>query len=182
MKSAIEKRVHEKIDDFQFELEILADSRSTQSTRNTARDVAKRLFINNGGVYNLTTYYNNSNQYSPNDTCIMETVSKLRPNQPKSEMVCDYLQRMSQQPWVIEIKSAGSVRVDNLNYVGQNRYQCTAHIVQSFRRYVDGKVVYRDTTLKTFTAYVDVIQFDPSDPSTKTYKIQLEDCLVDNVY
>lgn len=166
------QRVKDKVEDYQFQLGILASRSHSQSTRNDARDAAKRLFIKQGGYYNYPingqTYY---------DKCIMETVNKKRPNDIYSKLVKNYLDAMATIYYQVTIEATKDIVVDRLKKVGPNQWMAVAHIGQ---KYVAGNLdrpSYQDITFKDITVFIDLRE----DEFGVHYIIRLEDCKVTGV-
>lgn len=166
------QRVKDKVEDYQYQLSILASNTNKQTTRNTASAAAKNLFMKQGGYYNYPingqTYY---------DKCVMETVNKYRPNTIYSKLVKNYLEALAVRPYQVSITATKDIQVDGLKKIGNNQWMAVAHIGQ---KYVAGSLdrpSYQDITFKDITVFIDIRE----DEYGLHYIIRLEDCKVTGV-
>ena len=168
----VKDQIRSMVEDYQYQLNKLANGSNTQSVRNTARDVAKALFMERGGKY---TYQIKGYQY--NDKCIMETVNKYRPENIYTKLVANYLDVLTTTPYRTEITGTKEIAVDNPKKISANQYITTAYIGQKYVRYYGDNIGYIDQTYKKITIYIDVYQGEEE----LEYVIRLEDCQVEGV-
>ena len=166
------QRVKDKVEDYQYQLSILANNTNKQTTRNTASAAAKNLFMKQGGYYNYPingqTYY---------DKCIMETVNKFRPNTIYSNLVKTYLEALALRPYKVSITATKDIQVDGLKKIGDNQWMAVAHIGQKYVAGSADRPSYQDITFKDITVFIDIRE----DEYGLHYIIRLEDCKVTGV-
>lgn len=168
----VKEQIQSMVVDYQYQLFKLANGSNLQSVRNTARDVAKALFMKKGGYY---TYQMNNQTIS--DKCIMETVNKYKPAIKYKKLVRNYLDVLAQQPYKIEITGTKEIVVDNPKKISDTQLQTTAYIGQKFVKYSDNKIRYIDITYKKIVVFIDIYIVD----NKYEYVIRLEDCEVQSV-
>jgi len=165
-------RIIDKVNDFQCQLEILANGDNLQTTRKSAAESAKKLFMGLGGRYTYTMNYVN---YT--DTSHMETVNVNYPWIKYHKPVKIYLDKMSVTSYETHIEATKEVSVDNPRKLSDGRYQATTHIGQKFTRIRDGKITYIDYTWKDIVVFIETYE----DEFGVEYIIRLEDCNVASV-
>jgi hypothetical protein len=166
------QRVKDKVEDYQYQLNILASTTNKQTSRNIARDAAKNLFMKQGGYYNYPI--NNQTYY---DKCEMETVNKYRPNNIYHKLVKTYLDNLAVRPYNVSITATKDIVVDGLKKIGNNQWMAVAHIGQ---KWISGNLdrpSYSDITFKDITVFIDIRE----DEYGVSYIIRLEDCKVTGV-
>lgn len=168
----IKEQIQSMVEDYQYQLSKLATNENPQSVRNTARDVAKALFMKKGGHY--TYKLNNQNV---KDKCIMETINKKRPNIKYKKLVRSYLDTLAKQPYKIDITGTKEIVVDNPKKISDTQWQTTAYIGQKYAKYADNKIIYDDITYKKIVIFIEVYIIDDQ----YEYVIRLEDCEVESV-
>lgn len=167
------QRIKDKVEDYQYQLEILANGKNQQSTRNSARDAAKDLFLSRGGNY---TY--NLGSQTMYDKCEMQTINKYRPQTIYKKLVKSYLEAMALRPYRVEITATKEVVVDQLRKTGPDTWMAVAHIGQKYQQYNnDYRPGYSDITFKDMVAFVHVVV----DPYGVSYIVMLENCNVTGV-
>lgn len=166
-KAALQRRVKDKVDEFQFYLGQLADKRSTSPTvKDNAFRLALKLFIGECEPY---TIYDPDLGHQINKSAVrMETSSKHRNTKSRTRIKA-YLNnlRNNQSYSQIKITDADIVRVDNIYKVGDH-YECMAYFCQKYIGYRDGRIVYSDITTKKVRVYINAIQVPKADGSTET--------------
>ena len=177
------QQVRNKVTDFQFQLEILADKNKLSSTRQSAVRIAKSLFYNNGGTFDIPTYYYN-NLIMKKDTCIME--EKSLSGKRTWSWVCNYLDKLGTTAMRLKISSADEVRVDTPYKTGENQYTCIAHMYQKYEKTYWNKSCecwrkYIDYTKKKISAIIEIREYFDGIENVKKLVIKLDDCEVDEV-
>lgn len=166
-KEALQRRVKDKVDEFQFYLGQLADKQSTSmEVKNNAYGLALKLFIGECEDYSIYDPELGRNVFK--NAVRMETSSKYRSTKSRTLMK-RYLNnlRNNQAYSQIEITDADIVRVDNIYRVGDH-YECMAYFCQKYIGYRDGRVAYSDITTKKVRVYINAIQIPKADGSTET--------------
>ncbi len=166
-KKALQVRVKNKVDEYQFYLGQLADKRSTSAeVKTNAYNLAIKLFI--GECENYEIYDPDLEHNVTKPAVRMEVSSKYRSSKSRTLMK-RYLNnlRNNQTYDQIEITDADIVRVDNIYRVGDH-YECVAYFCQKYIGYRDGRPVYSDVTTKKVRVYIQAIEIPRSDGSTET--------------
>lgn len=166
-KRALERRVKDKVDEFQFYMGQLADKKSTSSeVKSNAYRLSLKLFIGEGENYSI--YDPDLGRDVQKSAVRMEVSSKYRSTKSRTLMK-RYLDNLRNNKTYtqIEITDADIVRVDNIYPVGDH-YECMAYFCQKYIGYRDGKVAYSDITTKKVRVYIQAIQIPKADGSTET--------------
>lgn len=166
-KEALQRRVKDKIDEFQFYMGQLADKESTSTqVKNNAFNLSLKLFIGECEDYKIFNPDLGRNELK--SAVRMETSSKNRPTKSRKKMKL-YLDnlRNTKAYTQIEITDADVVRVDNIYKVGDH-YECMAYFCQKYVGYRDGRVVYSDITTKKVSVYIEAIEVPRPDGSVQT--------------
>lgn len=166
-KEALQRRVKDKVDEFQFYIAQLANKKSTSmEVKNNAYSLALKLFIGECEDYSIYDPELGRNVFK--SAVRMETSSKYRSTKSRTLMK-RYLNnlRNNQTYSQIEITDADIVRVDNIYRVGDH-YECMAYFCQKYIGYRDGRVSYSDITTKKVRVYINAIQIPKADGSTET--------------
>lgn len=172
-KKALEIRVKDKVDEYQYYLSQLADKRSTSTeVKNNAYSLAIKLFIGECENYTIHEPYieNGAERYREvtKPAVRMETSSKYRSAKSRTLMkrYLDNL-RNNRTYTQIEITDADVVRVDNIYKVGDH-YECMAYFCQKYVGYRDNRIIYSDITTKKVRVHIQAIQVPKSDGSMET--------------
>lgn len=166
-KEALQRRVKDKVDEFQFYMGQLADKKSTSTeVKSNAYSLALKLFIGECEDYSIYDPELGRNVFK--SAVRMETSSKYRSTKSRTLMK-RYLNnlRNNQTYTQIEITDADIVRVDNIYKVGDH-YECMAYFCQKYIGYRDGRVAYSDITTKKVRVYINAIQIPKADGTTET--------------
>lgn len=165
-KESLQTRVKNKVDEYQFYLQQLADKRSTSvEVKNNAYLLALKLFVGEGETYSVYDAELERNITKP--AVRMEISSKYRSTKSRVLMK-RYLNnlRNNQTYDQIEITDADVVRVDNIYKVGDH-YECMAYFCQKFIGSRDGRIIYSDISTKKVRVYIHAIQIPKADGSTE---------------
>lgn len=166
-KEALQVRVKNKVDEYQFYLAQLANKRSTSmNVKNNAYNLAIKLFV--GECENYTIYDPDLGYNVTKSAVRMEISSKYRSTKSRVLMK-RYLNnlRNNQTYDQIEITDADIVRVDNIYKVGDH-YECMAYFCQKYIGYRDQRIIYSDVTTKKVHIYIQAIEIPKSDGSIET--------------
>lgn len=166
-KEALQRRVKDKVDEFQFYMGQLADKKSTSmEVKNNAYSLALKLFIGECEDYSIYDPDLGRNVFK--SAVRMETSSKFRSTKSRTLMK-RYLNnlRNNQTYSQIKITDADIVRVDNIYRVGDH-YECMAYFCQKYIGYRDNRVAYSDITTKKVRVYINAIQIPKADGTTET--------------
>lgn len=166
-KEALQRRVKDKVDEFQFYMGQLADKKSTSmEVKKNAYNLALKLFI--GECEDYSIYDPELGRDVFKSAVRMETSSKYRSTKSRTLMK-RYLNnlRNNQTYTQIEITDADIVRVDNIYRVGDH-YECMAYFCQKYIGYRDGRIAYSDITTKKVRVYINAIQIPKADGTTET--------------
>lgn len=166
-KESLQARVKNKVDEYQFYLQQLADKRSTSAeVKDNAYSLALKLFV--GECENYSIYDPDLGRNVTKSAVRMEISSKYRSTKSRVLMK-RYLNnlRNNQTYDQIEITDADIVRVDNIYKVGDH-YECMAYFCQKYIGYRDRRIIYSDITTKKVRVYIQAIQIPKADGSTET--------------
>ena len=169
-KRTLERRVRDKVDDFQFYMAQLGDKESTSITvKNNAYRLALKLFIGEGEDYSIVQRNSLGEEYEELKPAVrMQTSSKYRSTKSRTKMKV-YLNNLRNNRTYsqIEITAADAVRVDNIYREG-DLYVCMAYFCQKYIGYRDSRPVYSDITTKRVKVYIQAIEIPKSDGTTET--------------
>ena len=169
-KRTLERRVRDKVDEFQFYMAQLGNKESTNATvKNNAYRLALKLFIGEGEDYSIVQRNSLGEEYEELKPAVrMQTSSKYRSTKSRTRMKV-YLNNMRNNRTYsqIEITAADAVRVDNIYREGDH-YVCMAYFCQKYIGYRDGRPVYSDITTKRVKVYIQAIEIPKSDGTTET--------------
>lgn len=166
-KESLQIRVKNKVDEYQFYLQQLADKRSTSTdVKNNAYTLALKLFVGEGENYSVYVPDLGRNVTKP--AVRMEISSKYRSTKSRVLMK-RYLDNLRNNKVYdqIEITDADVVRVDNIYKVGDH-YECMAYFCQKFIGYRDNRILYSDISTKKVRVYIQAIQIPKSNGSIET--------------
>lgn len=166
-KEALQRRVKDKVDEFQFYMGQLADKKSTSNeVKDNAYRLSLKLFIGEGENYSI--YDPELGRDVQKSAVRMEISSKYRSTKSRTLMK-RYLSNLRNNKTYtqIEITDADIVRVDNIYPVGDH-YECMAYFCQKYIGYRDGRIAYSDITTKKVRVYIQAIQIPKADGSTET--------------
>jgi len=166
-KSALERRVKDKVDEFQIYLKQLGDRQSTsQQVKANAYSLALKLFIGECKDYSIYDTELKRNVFKK--AVRMETSSKNHSRKGRTKMSTYLLNLRNNKTYTqIEITDADIVRVDNIYKVGDH-YECMAYFCQKYIGYRDGREVYSDITTKKVKVYINAIKIPKRDGTTQT--------------
>ena len=162
-KEEMRLRVQQKIEAFLLNLEFIANA-----DRNTQDDAIKAtlaLFWGNGGPYTL---YDLDDNPITQDGVTMQTLSTRKnkngkPVYHRPILMRRYLDNLRGMPYnKVEIIRVGVIHIDQIEKVGDGRYQAIGRYCQEFSGYQDGQLIYRDITSKIVKTSIDYID-DGSD-------------------
>lgn len=167
-KRMLERRVVDKVDEFQFYMAQLGDKESTSKTvKDNAYRLALKLFIGEGEDYSIIQRNSMGEEYEEMKPAVrMQTSSKYRSTTSRTKMKT-YLNnlRNNRTYTQIEITAADAVRVDNIYREGDH-YVCMAYFCQKYVGYRDGRPIYSDITTKKVKVYIQAIEIPKTDGST----------------
>jgi hypothetical protein len=166
-KQAIQRRVKNKVEEFQFYLEQLGDRKFTnKQMRNEAYASALKLFVGNGDDYKVYDTYRDA--YIVKNAVRIETSSKYNSHIGK-KTVKAYMRNLKNDASYsqIVIESAGAVIVDDIYQVGDH-YECMAYFCQKYISYREGRISYSDITEKKVRVRIEKIEIPRADGTTKT--------------
>lgn len=162
-KQALQKRVKDKVEEFQNYTSDIASKELLPKNRLAAIKSALTLFIGEGEPYTLTSETIDRRTGEPRETIarkkgVRMQLSSVNRDWISSKLTKDYLSALYQQslrPGDVKIKSSDAVRVDNIHKVGEGRYEAMAYFCQEYIRYNDnGTVSYGDVTRKKVKVHI----------------------------
>jgi hypothetical protein len=165
-QQAIQRRVKNKVEEFQFYLEQLADRQVTnQKMRNEAYQLALKLFIGHGEQYR--EYNVEDGAYVIKGPVKMQTSSKKN-SRISNIPIKRYLQNLKNNSSYsnVVIQSADAVYVTDIVRAGDH-YECVAYFCQKYIAYREGRVVYSDVTTKKIRIRIEKIEIPSSNGTTK---------------
>lgn len=165
-QQAIQRRVKNKVEEFQFYLEQLADRQVTnQKMRNEAYQLALKLFIGHGEQYR--EYNVEDGAYVIKGPVKMQTSSKKN-SRINNIPIKRYLQNLKNNSSYsnVVIQSADAVYVTDIIQAGDH-YECIAYFCQKYIAYREGRVVYSDVTTKKIRIRIEKIEIPNSNGTAK---------------
>lgn len=155
-KKAIQARVKDKVDEFQYHLKCIVDTDLSDYQRKSEIGEALKLFIGNGGKYSVTNYNGDVENRSP----VQMQISSINKSVTRTRQMAKYLEdqyRNVHSYGKVIIEAADVVRVDNINKISNGHYEAMAYFVQKYIAFKDGKIVYSDITTKKVKVYIDAL-------------------------
>ena len=177
-KDEMGHRVKQKLEAFLLNLPYVANG--DREVQDEATKATLALFIGKGGPYTMYDAYDNP---TPSNGVTMQTASTRKnrygkPTYNRPVLMTRYLNNLRGLPYSkVEITQVGAIRVDNINKVGDGRYQAIAHFCQDFSGYRDGQLIYHDRTTKSVKIYVEWID----DGGAGTWQVLLGDMRVESI-
>lgn len=169
-KRSLERRVEDKVNEFQFYMAQLGDKESTSFTvKNNAYGLALKLFIGEGEDYSIVRQNSRGKEYEEFKPAVrMETSSKYRSTKSRTK-IKTYLNNLRNNDTYtqIEITAADAVRVDNIYREGDH-YVCMAYFCQKYIGYRDNRPIYSDITTKKVKVYIQAIVVPKPDGTDQT--------------
>lgn len=166
-KQAIQRRVKNKIEEFQFYLEQLGDRRFTdRGMRDEAYNLALKLFVGHGDQYNI--YEPEQGAYVVKPPVKIQTSSK-RNSRIVGRTIKSYLANLKNDARYthISIQQADAVYVDEIYQKGDGIYECMAYFCQKYVAYREGRVVYSDITTKKVRVRIEKFEIPQPDGTTR---------------
>lgn len=178
-KEILKTRIVDKLEDFQYFLQTMADKRNSQDVRNTAYNSCINLFIGKCEPYEE---YNDWVGIPIQRKAVqMQTSSINRPGKGPKQAMKQYLTRMLRGLGYsnIRIEQSDAIRVDTFRKLGDGRYMAIAYIFQDFIGYGnDGQTLYSDRTEKKVYIHIDATEI-PTEEGTETiWDVKLGDMSV----
>lgn len=172
-------RVKDKLEDFQYFLQTMADRKNSQNVRKESLNSTINLFIGSCEPYEVLEDWSGTPKMHP--AVKMET-SSLRGTKQKQSMK-QYLNRIFGGLGYsnIKIEQSDFVTVDNIRKVGEGKYMAVAHIYQTFIGYGgnENRIRYADETHKKVIIHIDLVDI-PSENTNEgiLYDVKLGDMSV----
>lgn len=182
-ENEIKARIVDKLEDFQFWLEEMADKKNSQQVRTSAYESNVLLFIGKCEPYTVTNI--STGVLEKKEAVKMETSSissgiERRKIQPMKQYFINILNNRTYSN--IKIEQSEAVRVDNIRKVGDGKYEAIAHIHQYFTGYggveMNYAVLYSDHTEKAVKIIIDYYELPTSIGIERIYEIKLGDMKV----
>lgn len=176
----LQKSVLDKLNEFQYHIQIAADKTVNQTTRNNHRDLFLCLFMNKGREYSV--YDPDKGRNVPRSAAKMQTIN-ARTHNIGTQRVINYIDKLvANKMSYVKITQADVVRLDNIEKTSNGKYEAMAYICQKFVRYNgDGKVVYADITSKRIKIYIDSQEIRTPSGTKVVWDVKLGDVVVEDV-
>lgn len=156
-KEALQARVKDKVDEFQYHLSCIVDKALTKNQRLEEIDASLVLFIGKGERYNITNDKGEVESRAP----VQMQLSSINNDSKKSLSMKKYLSNQYNNVHkygTVKIQAADAVRVDNINKVADGHYEAVAYFAQKYIAFSDGRIVYSDITTKKVKVYIDALE------------------------
>lgn len=173
----IEDEILEKVKLFQRYVNNLAGNVFTHSQKEERYQMALDLFINRCEPYEIIVPGRDGDYTQLHDATQMCVITSKNTQKRRIYPMKQYLRtliRNSENPQYvyqkIVIESSDVIRIDNYRKVSDGRYMALAHYIQKYTAYQSAemsKATYTDYTRKTIAIYIDMIEVDLPDGSTK---------------
>lgn len=177
-KETLTRRIEEKLDDFQYFLQTMADKRNSLEVRNNAKSSNMKLFIGNCEPY--TGYHEWTNQEIKYPAVRMETSSLNRKQRSKQTMKLYFNKILGGMGYAnIRIEKSETVVVSNFRKIGEGKYEALATFYQDFQGFRErGTVGYSDKTQKQCKIHIDLVTIETPDGNEKYWEVKLGDMKV----
>lgn len=129
-------------------ISFMADKSKDFDTRMYYRELALKLFVENGEPYEEEGIWKKG---------VMMEVTSVYRNRPTRRLIKDYfmgLIKLRYSKVDIQSTKVHEIRVSDLQKVDENKYVCTAYFEQTFVGYRDGVPIYKDRTMKKVKVYI----------------------------
>lgn len=156
-KEALQARVKDKVDEFQYHLSCIVNTELTDYQRLEEIDASLVLFIGKGERYNVT----NDRGEVENHSAVRMQLSSVNNDIKRWLTMKKYLRNQYENVHrygKVVIQAADAVRVDNINKVSDGHYEAMAYFAQKYIAFSDGRVVYSDITTKKIKVYIDALE------------------------
>lgn len=159
VKSQIQIRATQKVDQLNSNISSMADKDYNRDERMYFAKAAKKLFI-----ANCEDYYDYEARKNVKGVT-MEVTSRYRKSVNKILMRNYFTHMVDLKYTDVEITSSdiASMKVSNPQRISENTFVCTVQFDQAFVGYRDGRAVYKDITTKRVKCYIDIERTEAGD-------------------
>jgi hypothetical protein len=178
-KEVLKVRIIDKLEDFQYFLQTMADRRNSLDVRQSARTSNINLFIGKCEPYETFDFWSEEPMKMP--AVRMQTSSLKRPNYKPKQLMKNYFAKIMGGMGYsnIRIEQSDAITIDNFRKISDGKYLAIAHIVQRFIGYNEnGAVRYGDTTEKKVKIHVDMVEIPTEDGYERLWDVKLGDMYV----
>lgn len=153
-KRAFEKRVTDKVEEFQGYLSTIVNTQVNMSHRKAALESAMYLFVGNCEPYNETDEQGHMIKHRAVRMQVSSATRQTKTWQTMKKYLYNQLNNTRRYARVV-IRSADAVRVGKIHKVDNGRYECVATFYQEYISYSsDGRIIYNDRTQKKVKIYI----------------------------
>ncbi len=164
-KKIFQDRVKQKVEDFEFEMTQIVNTKLSNKNRAEGVRNLLNLFIGQGEPYQYNDYDYRGNVIKRRSTGVTMEVSSVNRSRTTTQKLKKYIYgffnpetcRSGKSYSYMKVEYSDALRVDNIERVGDH-YECVAYFVQRFYGYRDGHVVYSDQTGKKIRCYINHIE------------------------
>lgn len=154
-KEQLKDRIVDKLEDFQYFLQTMADKRNSHPVRTQAMQSNIKMFIGECEPYSVYNYWTGSEEMMP---AVKMQTSSVNRSQKSSQKMKNYFTKILNNRLYanIRIEQSDAIRIGNIEAVGDGRYMAVAYICQKFIGYADnGSIRYGDVTEKKVKIHID---------------------------
>lgn len=180
-KEELANRIVDKLEDFQYFLQTMADNRNSMTVRKNAMESNVNLFIGRCEPYEVFEDWYGSGVQHP---AVKMQTSSVRGGNKTPQPMKRYLSRILGGMGYsnIQIEQSDAIRVDNIKKVGDGKYMAVAHIFQTFIGYGnnEGQIRYADNTEKKVIVHINIVDLPSEDGGNNDvlYDVKLGDMSV----
>ncbi|MDE5646279.1 MAG: hypothetical protein K2I57_00425 [Muribaculaceae bacterium] len=177
-KEQLKDRILDKLEDFQYFLQTMADKRNSEPVRMQAMQSNILMFIGECEPYNIFNYWTSSEEVMP--AVKMQTSSANRSQKSSQKMKSYFSRIMNNKTYAnIRIEQSDAVRIGNIEALGNGKYLAVAYICQRFIGYADnGSVRYGDVTEKKVKIHIDHKEIPTANGIENLWDVKLGDMYV----
>lgn len=156
-KEALQARVKDKVDEFQYHLSCIVNTELTNYQRLEEINASLVLFIGKGERYNITNDKGEVENRSPVRMQLSSVNNDIKRWLSMKKYLRNQYENVHRYGKVV-IQAADAVRVDNINKVSDGHYEAMAYFVQKYIAFRDGRIDYSDITTKKIKVYIDALE------------------------
>lgn len=150
VEDQIKRRAAERVAQMNDYISFMADKSNDLETRQYNKKQALNLFAGRGYDYEENGIHKEGVRME------VTSVNNTRPRAKLMRVYFNGLVNLTYQKVSIQSTEVSSIKVSNLQKVGNNLYVCTCYFDQVFIGYRDGIPIYKDITRKKVKCYVEV--------------------------
>ena len=176
-KKIFQDRVKQKVEDFEFEMTQIVNTKLSNKNRAESVRNLLNLFIGQGDPYYYDEFVNADETIRLHSSGVTMEVSSVNRSRTTTQKLKKYIYgffnpetyRSGKCYSYMKVKDSDALRVDNIERVGDH-YECIAYLNRHFDRYRDGHFVCSNKTVMKIRCYVNYIE-SPTNGDTWIVKL-----------